>query len=118
MKIKINKSEEFVVIPSIFKEEENPPKFVFKTPTSEDILTFLFTNNVHELLYSCFKEFENKIELEDGNGKPIEYKNYKDFVNVGSSPEIIAIHTECVIEMTNRVNAMQEKAVKTEKKSK
>ena len=38
MEIELQNLEEIVVIPSQFKDEEKPPKFVFRTPNAADII--------------------------------------------------------------------------------
>lgn len=118
MKIKVTRCEEFTVTPQIFKDEEKPPRFKFRTPNSSDMLKYLWTQDVNQILYSCFVDFENKIELEDENEKPIEYNTYKEFVEVCLGGDIALIHNECVIEMSKKLNELIKKAEKVEKKSK
>lgn len=113
----IQDTNDIVVIPTAFKNEEKPPKFIFRSPNSQDCLKFMWGgNNVFEAVCDCFKEFENKIELIGSDNKPIEYNNYREFVNVGLSGEIAVIHNECMNAVANRLNDMINEAKKTEKK--
>lgn len=110
-------NENIVVVPSIYKDMEKPPKFIFRSPNSVDCLNFMFGgNNVFEAVCNCFIEFENKIELYNGD-KEITYNNYREFVNVGLSGDIALIHNECMNAVANRLMQMIDKAKKTEKKS-
>lgn len=118
MEIKVNRVEEFVVIPQQFKNEENPPKFKFRTPTSSDFLNYFFSGNVNTILYDCFIGFENKIKLTDTADNEIKYNTYQDFMTVGTAPQLNAIHIECANAMTEKLNAMNNEAIKTQKKSK
>lgn len=113
----IQNTENIVVIPSIYKDMENPPTFIFRSPNSQDMLNFLWGgNNVFEAVCNCFVEFKNKIELEV-NGKPYEYSNYREFVNAGIHGDIALIHNDCMNAVALRLTEMAEKARKTEKKS-
>lgn len=110
-------NENIVVVPSIYKDMEKPPKFIFRSPNSVDCLNFMFGgNNVFEAVCNCFIEFENKIELYNGD-KEITYNNYREFVNVGLSGDIALIHNECMNAVANRLMQMVDEAKKTEKKS-
>ena len=114
----IQNTDDIVVIPSIYKDIENPPTFVFRSPNSSDFLNFLFGgNNIFEALCNCFVRFENKIDL-TVNGKPYEYNSYKEFVSVGISGDIALIHNECMNAVYERLAKMSKEAQKTEKKSK
>ena len=118
MKIQIAQNDtDIVVIPSLYKEMENPPKFIFRSPNSQDCLNFFFGgNNVFEAVCNCFKGFENKIELYNGD-KEIQYNSYKEFVNVGLSGDIAVIHSECMNAVAKRLFEMIEQGNATEKKS-
>lgn len=118
MKIQIAQNEEdIIVIPSIYKGMENPPKFIFRSPNSQDCLNFFFGgNNVFEAVCNCFKSFENKIELYNGD-KEIKYNTYREFINVGLSGDIALIHNECMNAVAERLFTMIEQGNKTEKKS-
>lgn len=117
MKINVvQNNDEIVVIPSIYKDMEKPPKFIFRSPNSSDFLNFLFGgNNVFEAVCNCFLRFENKIEL-DVNGKPYEYNTYREFVSVGISGDIAVIHNDCMTAIYDRIVKMSNEAKKTEKK--
>lgn len=117
MKIVVKRAEELSITPLAFKNETNPPTFVFRTPTSSDMLKFLWTKDMVSVIDDCFVRFENKIEVTDENGKEIEYNTYKEFVNLGLSGEILAIHQECLTKITEKLNQMTEEAENTEKKS-
>ncbi len=113
----IQNTENIVVIPRIYKDMENPPTFIFRSPNSQDMLNFLWGgNNVFEALCNCFIGFENKIELEV-NGKPYEYSDYRGFINAGVSGDIALIHNDCMNAVAKRLTEMAEEAKKTEKKS-
>ncbi len=118
MKLTINKiSDNIEVIPSIYKDMEKPPKFIFRTPNSSDMLKFLWGGNaVDEAIFNCFLNFENKIELQDIEGKPIEYNNYEQFVKIGLSDEIALIHAECRAIFEETLAKMLKEAKETEKK--
>lgn len=110
-------AENIVVIPSIYKEMEKAPKFIFRSPNSQDCLHFLWGgNNVFEAVCNCFIGFENKIELYS-NDKPIEYNTYREFINAGLSGDIAIIHNECMNAIYERLTAMINEAKETEKKS-
>lgn len=118
MRLQIAQNNEFIeVIPSIYKDMENPPKFIFRSPNSQDCLNFMFGgNNIFEAVCNCFVGFENKIELYNGD-KEIKYNDYREFVNVGLSGDIALIHNECMNAVANRLMGMIDEAKKTEKKS-
>lgn len=118
MKLQISQNEsDIVVIPSIYKDMEKPPTFIFKSPNSQDCLNFMFGgNNVFEAVCNCFIGFENKIELYNGDNE-IKYTDYREFVNAGVSGDIAVIHNECMNAVANRLTQMIEDAKKTEKKS-
>mgnify|MGYP003292355732 CR=1 FL=1 len=118
MKITVKRSEELAITPLIFKDEKEPPVFVFRTPNSSDMLKFLWTKDLLSVIDDCFVRFENKIEVTDENGKEIEYETYKEFINLGLSGEILAIHQECLNKITEKLNEMTEQAENVEKKSK
>ena len=110
-------NENIEVVPSIFKDVEKAPKFIFRSPNSRDCLNFLWGgNNVFEAVCNCFIGFENKIEL-FANDKPIEYSSYREFVNAGLSGDIAVIHNECMNAVYKRLLTMIEEAKATEKKS-
>ena len=104
------------VIPTIYKDVEKPPTFIFRSPNSSDCLNFMFGgNNVFEAVCNCFVGFENKIELYNGD-KPIEYNTYRDFVNAGLSGDIAIIHNECMNAVYERLLTLINEAKETEKK--
>lgn len=109
-------TENICVIPSIYKDVDKPPKFIFRSPNSQDCLNFMFGgNNVFEAVCNCFVGFENKIELYN-NEKPIEYNSYKEFINAGLSGDIAVIHNECMNAIYERLIEMINEAKDTEKK--
>lgn len=113
----IQNNENIEVVPSIYKDMENPPKFIFRSPNSQDCLNFMLGgNNVFEAVCNCFIGFENKIELYC-DGKEISYTNYREFVNAGLSGDIAIIHNECMNTIAIKLMQMIEEAQKTEKKS-
>lgn len=113
----IQNTENIEVIPDIYKDMENPPKFIFRSPNSQDMLNFLWGgNNIFEAVCNCFIGFENKIELEV-NGKPYEYNTYREFVNAGLNGDIAVIHNNCLNAFAKRLTEMAQEANKTEKKS-
>lgn len=117
MRLQIAQNNEFIeVIPSIYKDMEKPPKFIFRSPNSQDCLNFMFGgNNIFEAVCNCFVSFENKIELYNGD-KEIKYNDYREFVNAGLSGDIALIHNECMNAIANRLNSMMSEATNTEKK--
>lgn len=117
MRLQIAQNNEFIeVIPSIYKDMEKPPKFIFRSPNSQDCLNFMFGgNNIFEAVCNCFVGFENKIELYNGD-KEIKYNDYREFVNVGLSGDIALIHNECMNAIAKRLTSMMREAQKTEKK--
>ena len=118
MKLQIaQNTENIVVVPAIYKDMENPPKFIFRSPNSQDCLNFMFGgNNVFEAVCNCFLEFENKIELFNGD-KEIKYNTYREFINAGLSGDIAVIHNECMNAVAERLLKMVSEANATEKKS-
>ena len=118
MRIQVTQfSENIEVIPEIFKDEKNPPKFIFRNPNSSDLLKFIWGGNaIDEAVFNCFIKFENKIILEDKNGKEIEYNTFEDFVKCGLSPQIAVIFNECKTRISNELIKMLNEAQATEKK--
>lgn len=118
MKLTVNKiSDNIEIIPNQFKDEKNPPKFIFRTPNSSDMLKFIWGGNaIDEAVYNCFIGFENKIELQDKDGKSIEYANYEQFVKIGLSDEIALIHHQVRETLAKIIIEMQTEAKETEKK--
>lgn len=118
MKIKVAKKEDnLVIIPEQFKNEANPPKFIFRSPNSADVLQFIWGGSaIDEAIYGCFIAFENKIELSDENDKTIEYNTYEEFIKSGVSPEIALIHNEIRNTFALKLNELISEAKKTEKK--
>lgn len=113
----IQNDENIVVVPSIYKDMEKPPKFIFRSPNSQDMLNFLWGGQyLFEAVCNCFVGFENKIELEV-NGKPYEYNDYRGFVNAGLNGDIALIHNDCMNAVSHRLIEMTKEANKTEKKS-
>ena len=60
MQIEIENLEEITVVPEKFKNEENPPKFIFKTPNAADVIDFQIFNDITRVANRCFVRFENK----------------------------------------------------------
>lgn len=118
MEIKIiQNNNDIVVVPSIYKDLKEPPKFIFRSPNSQDCLNFMFGgNNIFEAVCNCFLRFENKIKLTTTENKEIEYNTYREFVNVGVSGDIALIHNECMNAVANRLMLMMREANETEKK--
>lgn len=117
MEIKISQVEEFEVIPEEFKGEDNPPKFIFRTPTTIDYTNLAFLGkNINELLFDCFLRFEDKPILKDEKGKEIQYVAYRDFIQLGTSPMLTAIHNSCLNAMCKKIEEVKVKANKTAKK--
>lgn len=119
MKLTITRNlENIEIIPDNFKNEQNPPKFIFKNPDSSDVLNFLWGGkNIDEAVYNCFLGFENKIELEDENGKSIEYNTYEEFIKAGVSGEIALIHNQIRNTLALALSDAIKKGNETEKKS-
>lgn len=118
MRLQIAQNNENIrVVPSIYKNIDNPPAFIFRSPNSQDCLNFMFGgNNVFEAVCNCFIGFENKIELYNGE-KEIKYNTYKEFVNAGLSGDIAIIHNDCMNAIAERLYKMISEANETEKKS-
>lgn len=118
MKLKIAKKQENIeIIPEQFKNEKNPPKFIFRYPNSADVLNFIWGGNaIDEAVYNCFIGFENKIELEDNDGKNFEYNTYEEFIKAGASPEIAIIHNQIRNEIALKLTDLIKEAKATEKK--
>lgn len=113
----IQNNENIVVIPTIYKDLEKPPTFVFRSPNSQDFLNFLWGgNNIFDAVCNCFLYFENKIELSI-NGNPYEYETYREFINAGLNNEIAIIHNDCMNALAKRLKEMATEAQKTGKKS-
>ena len=109
MEIKIiQNNDDIVVIPSIYKDLKEPPTFIFRSPNSQDCLSFMFGGN---------NVFENKIKLTTSDNKEIEYNTYREFINVGVSGDIALIYNECMNAVANRLMQMINEAKITEKKS-
>lgn len=120
MKLQVQKNTDKIeVIPEIFKDEKTPPKFIFRYPNSSDLLKFIWGGYaIDEAVYNCFIKFENKIELEDTDGKPIEYNTFEEFVKCGLSSEIALIFNQCKQKISDELVKMLDEAKKTEKKLK
>lgn len=118
MKLTIARNlENIEIIPDNFKNEKKPPKFIFKNPDSSDVLNFLWGGkNVDEAVYNCFLGFENKIELQDENGKNIEYNTYEEFIKAGVSGEIALIHNQIRNTLALALSDAIQKGNATEKK--
>lgn len=54
MEIEIQNIEEIIVIPEKFKNIENPPMFIFKTPNAADIIDFQVFNDITRTASRCF----------------------------------------------------------------
>ena len=120
MKITVGKdNDNIIIIPEQFAKEDKPPKFIFRNPNSADVLSFIWGGSqIDEAIYNCFIGFENKIELEDADGKPIEYNTYEEFIKVGASPEIALIHNQIRNDIATKLTELIKEAKETEKKSK
>ncbi|MBQ2391408.1 MAG: hypothetical protein II306_06525 [Clostridia bacterium] len=118
MKLTITKDlEDIEIVPEQFKNEKNPPKFIFRCPNSADVLNFIWGGNqIDEAIFNCFIGFENKIELEDEKGKKIDYSTYEEFIKIGLSPEIALIHNQIRNEIATKLNHLIQEAKNTEKK--
>lgn len=118
MKLQVTQnSQNIEIIPEIFKEEKQPPKFIFRYPNSSDLLKFIWGGNaIDEAVFNCFIKFENKIILEDKDGKTIDYNTFEDFVKCGLCPEIAVIFNECKTRISNELIKMLNEAQQTEKK--
>lgn len=115
MEIELQNLEEIVVIPSQFKDEEKPPKFVFRTPNAADIIDYQVYNDFARVASRCFLRFENKPTLKK-EGKTLEYSSYAEFIGLGASNVITAIHSGCCAALLSAIYGIKEKAEKTEKK--
>lgn len=117
MEIEIKDFDEITVVPQQFKDSENPPKFIFKTPNAADMIDLTIHGDYTRLLVRCFSRFENKPVLKK-DGKILEYNTYAQFIGLGASDIINDIHAECVAAMIPVTIGLKEKAENTEKKSK
>ena len=117
MEIEIQNLEDITVVPSQFKDLENPPKFVFRTPNAADIIDFQVFNDISRTANRCFLRFENKPVLKK-DGKPVEYTTYAQFIGLGVSDLVNEIHAECCARLLPVIMGIKEQAEKTEKKSK
>lgn len=120
MKLTVFEKKEDIIeyIPEQFKDEKKPPKFLFRSPNSSDVLRFMQGSiSIDEAVFNCFLRFENKIELEDKNGKPIEYNTYSELVQNTVSVDIAIIHGNCRNLIAKKINEILAEAKKTEKKS-
>ena len=118
MRLQIAQNNEFIeVVPSIYKDMEKPPKFIFRSPNSVDCLDFMFGGyNAFNAACNLFIGFENKIELVNGD-KEIKYNDYREFIMAGVAGDIALIHNECMDAITKRLGQMINEAQTTEKKS-
>lgn len=116
MKLKVS-SNDIIVTPSICKGQEEAIEIHFSQPNAPQVLELLATNNYNKLLNDCFKKFVNKPELEDDNGKNIEYGTFEEMMSFGGTALSI-IYGECLNELAKNVKKLSEEAKKTEKKSK
>ena len=117
MEIEIQNLEDITVIPSQFKDLENPPRFIFRTPNAADIIDFQVFNDISRTANRCFLRFENKPTLQK-DGKALEYNTYAEFIGLGASGVINEIHAECCARLLPVIMGIKEQAEKTEKKSK
>lgn len=117
MEIEIQNIEEIIVIPEKFKDIENPPKFIFKTPNAPDIIDFQVFNDITRTATRCFLRFENKPTLKK-DGKIVDYNSYAEFIGLGASGVVNEIHAECCAKLLPIILGIKDKAEKTEKKSK
>jgi len=117
MEITVKQIEQFEVIPEIFKGEDKPPVFLFRTPNTIDITNFTFAgHSVHDLLFACSTGFKNKPVLKDEKGKEIKYTTYKELMQIGNCDALTEIHADCAIAMTKKIKEEKDKATETEKK--
>ena len=117
MEIEIQNLNEIVVIPEKFKNTEEPPRFVFKTPNAADIIDFQVFNDITRTASRCFLRFENKPVLKK-DGKVIDYNSYPEFIGLGASSIINEIHAECCAKLLPVILGIKERAEKTDKKLK
>ena len=117
MQIEIENFVEITVVPEKFKNEENPPKFIFKTPNAADVIDFQIHGDISRTANRCFLRFENKPVLKK-DGKPVEYTTYAQFIGLGASDLVNEIHAECCARLLPIIMGIKEQAEKTEKKSK
>ena len=117
MQIEIENLEEITVVPEKFKDMENPPKFIFKTPNAADVIDFQIFNDITRIANRCFVRFENKPTLQK-DGKNLDYNTYSEFIGLGSSAIINEIHADCCAKLLPVILGIKEKATHTEKKSK
>lgn len=116
MEITLNETKDIEVVPEQFQKETNPPKFVFKHPTAADVVDFQIYSDISRTAAKCFLRFENKPVLKK-DGKVLDYSSYEEFIELGTSPVINAIHSEVSAAMLTAIYGLKEKAEKTEKKS-
>lgn len=117
MEIQLQELKEITIIPELFKDEPNPPKFVFRHPNAADIIDFKVFNDISRTCSRCFLRFENKPVLKK-DSKTLEYDSYAEFIGLGASDAINKIHAECSARLIPIILGIQEKAKETEKKSK
>lgn len=115
MEIELQNLEEIIVVPERFKDDENPPKFVFRTPNAADTIDYQVFNDLSRVATRCFLRFENKPVLKKDN-KTLEYNTYSEFIGLGASSTINLIHSECCAALIPVLLGIKEKAEKTEKK--
>jgi hypothetical protein len=121
MKINITTPQQFEVIPDAFAAEDKPLKIIFREPKTCDINMILAVQGkmdefYKEMLCNCFVNFENKPEIEI-DCQTYQYFDYAGLLNAGNSPEIAAIHLECLNKMIEVYNKQSERAANIEKKS-
>ena len=117
MEITVKQIEQFEVIPEIFKGEDNPPVFLFRTPNTIDITNFSFAgHSVHDLLFACATGFKNKPVIKDDKGNEVKYATYKELMEIGNSTVLTEIHADCAIAMTSKITEEKAKADETVKK--
>lgn len=68
MEIEIQNLDEIIVVPEKFKNIENLPKFIFKTPNAPDIIDFQVFNDITRTVARCFLRFDNKPVLKKKRG--------------------------------------------------
>lgn len=116
MEIEIQNLDEIVVVPEKFKNIENSPKFIFKTPNAADIIDFQVFNDITRTVARCFLRFENKPTMKK-DGKSLDYNSYTEFIGLGASNVVNEIHAECCARLLPIILGIKDKAEKTEKKS-
>ena len=115
MEIVLQELKEVAVVPRQFKDEEKPPKFIFRYPNAADVIDFFVFNDISRTASRCFLRFENKPLLMKNN-ECIDYNTYAEFIALGASEIINIIHSECAAALLPLIYKTKDDADKTEKK--